>query len=294
MSSTRRQFFEHGLVAGGGLLAGSVLAAVPADAAPAPNETLRVIAGLRTIHGNFTARAIPDGDLQQVVAASVRAANASAMQSYSIIVVKDPAVQKKVCGYSGSCLLLYAVDYNRNIATAKRLGHQFSPDDMEWFVTGTMNTMLAAQTAAIAAKSLGIDSLLTNGVHRGDMARHWDTLGLPPKFCFPLIALVLGYAAEEPKYRTGRLSGPGVVHQGQYHALTDAEADGLVRQYDDKSQHLGLNETWDQNGHKHYLDWFHTEWSKRKQTTGPSQMLTVLKRTGFVEDAWPTDRATTR
>ena len=33
--------------------------------------------------------------------------------------------------------------------------------------------MLAVQTAVIAAKSLGIDSLLTNGVHRGDMERLW-------------------------------------------------------------------------------------------------------------------------
>jgi nitroreductase len=285
MSTTRREFFEHGLLAGGGLLAGSLLAAGPADAAPAPNETLRVIAGLRTIHGSFAPRPIPEGDLQHVLAATVRAANASGMQSYSVILIRDAAVQKKICGYSGSCLLLYAVDYNRNVATAARLGHRFAPGDMEWFVTGTMNTMLAAQTAVIAAKSLGIDSLLTNGIHRGDMTRHWETLGLPSKYCFPLIALVLGYAAEEPAHLKGRLGGVGVVHEDRYHVLTDEETDRVIRQYDDKSQHLGLNDTWDEKGHKHYLDWFHKDWIGRNPRTGPSQILTVLKRTGFVEDA---------
>jgi nitroreductase len=283
MSTTRRQFFGHGLKAGGSFMAGSVLAAAPATAAPAANETLRVIAGLRTIHGNFAARPIPDAALQQIVSSSVRAANASGMQSYSIIVVKDPAVQKKVCGYSGSCQLVYAVDYNRNIATAKRLGHRFEPDDMEWFVTGTMNTMLAAQTAVIAAKSMGIDSLLTNGVHRGDMARHWELLGLPSQYCFPLIALVLGYPAEEPAHLKGRLSGAGVVHQDRYQALDDADADQVIRQYDDPAQHLGLNDTWRGQGHTHYLDWFHKAWINRNPRTGPSQMLTVLKRIGFVE-----------
>lgn len=285
MSSTRRQFFEHGLRAGGGVLAGAALAATSADAAPEANETLKVIAGLRTIHGNFSNRPLPAGALDQIVAASVRAANASGMQSYSIIVVSDPAMQKKVCGYSGSCLLLYAVDYNRNIATAARLGHTYVPDDMESFVTGTMNTMLAAQTAVIAAKSMGIDSLLTNGVHRGDMTRHWETLGLPTKYCFPLIALVLGYPTEQPAHLKGRLSGAGVVHQHRYQTLTPAETDTIIGQYDDKSANIALNDTWDRNGHKHYLDWFHKDWMKRNPRKGKSQMLTMLIRSGFVEDA---------
>lgn len=51
--------------------------------------------------------------------------------------------------------------------------------NMESFVTGSTNTILAAQTA-----------------------------------------LILGYAAKEPAYMKGRLSGPGVVHFAQYHRLS--------------------------------------------------------------------------
>jgi hypothetical protein len=148
-----------------------------------------------------------------------------------------------------------------------------------------MNTMLAAQTAVIAARSVGVDSLLTNGVHRGDLERHWKLLDLPATHCFPLIAVVLGYADREPAYRTGRLDGLGVIHDGKYHRLTRAEVDEITRLYDDKERHLGLNGDWDTQGFKHYLDWYFKAWVGRNLKPGAqeTQMLRLLKRSGFVE-----------
>ncbi len=280
MRASRRRFLGRSVTLGAGLVAAPALS----SAAPA-NETLRTISSLRTIHGDFSDKPIPEADLEQILHASVRAASASAMQSYSIVVIRDPEVQRKVCGYRGSCLLLYVLDYTRTIATAKRLGHEYAPGNLEAFVTGSTNTMLAAQTAVIAARSLGIDSLLTNGIHRGDMERLWQMLDLPRKYCFPLIALVLGYAAKEPAFQKGRLSGLGVVHAGSYHRLSDEEADAIVKQYDDKSLHLGLVEDWDQNGHKHYLDWLHKAWLGRNATPGETQILKRVRQAGFVETA---------
>lgn len=278
MGTTRRRFLKGGVMMGGTILAARDLSAAPA------NETLRTISSLRTIHGDFSDKEIPDADIEQVLGASVRAASASAMQSYSIVVVRDKDVQQKMCGFRGSCALLYFLDYTRSIVTAKRLGNDFAPADMEWFVTGSTNTMLAVQTAVIAAKSLGIDSLITNGVHRGDMERLWVTLGLPRKYCFPLVAVVLGYAAKEPPYQKGRLNGPGIVHRGTYHQLTGEESDAIIRQYDDKSRHLGLVEDWDTK-HKHYLDWLHREWLGRNRQAGETQILKRVRLAGFVEKA---------
>jgi nitroreductase len=285
MSTSRRRFLKGGLLVGGGLIATPGLRAARADdAANEPaNDTLRTISRLRTIHGDFSGKAVPEADLEQILAASVRAASASAMQSYSIVVVRDKEAQRKICGYAGSCLLAYFLDYTRSIATARRVGQEFTPDDMEWFVTGSTNTILAAQTAVIAARSLGVDSLVTNGVHRGDMGRLWEALGLPRKYCFPLIAVVLGYPAKEPANRKGRLRGPGIVHRDAYHQLTAEEADSLVRQYDDKSLHLGLVEDWDKGGHKHYLEWFHKEWLGRNRAPGETQILQRIRQAGFVE-----------
>ena len=293
--SSRRSFLQTSALAGGGLfllaagagrLGAESAAAAGADAPPAPaNDTLKTIRSLRTIHGNFTDQPLPEPVLRTILQASVRAAGASNNQSYAIIVVQDRKMMKDLCGYQGACLLLYCADYNRMKASAAALGYDYQPGTIVDFVTATINTTLAAQTAVIAARSLGVDSLLTNGIHRGDMERVWNLLDLPPTHCFPIIALVLGYADHEPPYRMGRLDGLGVVHDGKYHRLTKVEVAELIQQYDDKERHLALNEDWDKQGYPHYLDWYFKAWVGRnlKPGTKETQMLRLLKRSGFIE-----------
>lgn len=286
-AASRRGFLRQTALAGGALLFLSPRGRAAAEPAPAgpDNETLKTIHRLHTTHGNFLDRPLPEETLQTILQASVRAAGASNNQSYSIIVVKDRRLMKDVCHYQGSCLLLFCADYNRMKAGAAALGYDYEPGTVVDFVTATLNTLLVVQTAVIAARSLGVDSLLTNGVHRGDMERHWKLLDLPAKHCFPLIALVLGYADRPPPYRTGRLEGTGVVHQEKYHHLTRGEVDDLIHQYDDKERHLGLITDWDTKGYAHYLDWYFKAWVGRnlKPGTKETQMLRLLKRSGFVE-----------
>jgi nitroreductase len=294
IKSHRRKFLKQGAVLGGGLfLLGSkthVARAAASETKPsvkaaAPqNDTLKTIGGLRTIHGNFLDKPLPESVLQAILQASVRAANASNMQSYSIIVVKDRQKMKEVCTYQGSCMLLYCVDFNRLKASAARMGYSYFPDNMTSFVTASVNTALAVQTGAIAARSLGIDYLITNGIHRGDMERVWKLLDLPTTHCFPLIAMVLGYPTAEPAHQKGRLAGPGVIHYEKYHQLTQDELDAITRQYDDPERHLALNEDWKSGGHQHYLDWFFKEWlGGAKPTERETQLLQLLRRSGFVE-----------
>lgn len=291
--SSRRSFLKQSALAGSSLLflsAGSRgLGAEPArpegtDATAPTNDTLKTIRSLRTIHGNFLDKAVPEPALQTILQASVRAANASNMQSYSIVVVKDRKTMGDVCGYRGGCMLLYCVDFNRLKATADLMGYSYFPDNMTAFVTASVNTGLAVQTGAIAARSLGLDYLITNGIHRGDMERVWKILDLPTRHCFPLIAMVLGYPTAEPLHQKGRLDGPGVVHYGKYHSLTTGEAEEIVRQYDDPERHLALEEDWKAKGYKHYLDWYFRDWlGDSKPTEKETQILRLLKRSGFVE-----------
>lgn len=261
-------------------------ASAPASRAPA-NPTLEAIHRIHSTHGNFTDQEIPEETLQTILQASVRAANASNMQCYSIVVVRDREVMKQVCGYAGSRLLVYCADHNRLVASARSLGHTHEPNTLTNLVTATVDTTLAAQTAVLAAHSLGVDCLPTNGVHRGDMTRLWKLLDLPPKYCFPVIALVLGYATEEPAHKTGRLSGPGVVHDGKYHQLTTDELAEITRRYDDPESHLqiGFGQQWKENGHPHYLDWMFTRWMKRSGAPSgePTEIMKTIKRVGFLE-----------
>ncbi len=290
MRKDRRSFVRNTALLGGGLTllrAGNATAGtseVPSTS-PSTNATLATIHDLHSTHGNFGDRQLPDDVLQTVLQASVRAANASNLQSYSIVVVRDPALMRQLSGYAASRMLVYCVDYNRLQASAAHLGLPYHPDSVVELVTGCVNTALAAQTAVLAARSLGVDSLVTNGIHRGDMERVWKLLELPETMCFPLLAVLLGYATEPPAVRKGRLSGTGVVHESKYHRLGKEELDALVRQYDDPSAHLGLDETWRQEGRKHYLEWLFGSRLARsaKPTATETQMLRLLKRSGFIE-----------
>lgn len=249
------------------------------------NEILRTIQNLHTTHGNFSDREVSDENLSLIKEACIHAANSSNMQTYSIVVVKDRDLMQKICGYRGSCMMLFNVDYNRLVSSAESLGLTYYPDNMTSFITAGINTSIAAQTATIAARSLGIDTLLTNGIHRGNMERLWQLLSLPEKYCLPLIALVLGYADQQPDHKVGRLTGKGIFYENTYQTLTKDEIAGMNNQYDDPSKHLGLYDDWKKEGHEHYLEWLFKVWLKRDSapTESETQLFTQLQKRGFVE-----------
>ncbi len=249
------------------------------------NDTIKTIQSLRTIHGNFTDQEVADETIELILQSSIRAANSSNMQTYSIVVVKDREKMRQVCQYQGGCMLLYCVDFTRLKASAESLGHAYFPDDISHLITAGINTAFAAQTAVITARSLGLDCLTTNGIHRGDMERVWTLLDLPKTHCFPLIAVILGYPTQEPAHKKGRLGGVGVIHREKYHQLTKEEIAQITSTYDDKTRHIGLNDGWDSQGYKHYLDWLFKSWLKRRAipTQAETQMFKMLKHAGFVD-----------
>lgn len=248
------------------------------------NETIKTIQNLRTIHGNFADKDISDSDLDAILKAAVCAANSSARQGYSIIVISDKEKMKQISEYVGARLLIFCVDFTRLVDLAEHLGHKFSVSDAIGFVTGSTDTILAAQTACIAAKSLGIDSLFTQrGLHRRDISKVFKILNLPEKYCFPLVALVLGYPKAEPEIKKGRLMDKSIIHWDEYHRSTPDELNKLVANYDDVNLHLGLIEDWSKLNMNHYLDWFYSKWSPQFQVD-TKQFVSALKNLGFLPE----------
>ena len=253
------------------------------------NQTIETIHSLRTVHGDFSDREITQTDLDEILSASVKAANASARQSYSIILLEDRERMKELFGYQGSRALIYCVDFTRLKMAAEHLGHKFDEDDIIGFITSSMDVMLAAQTAVIAAKSLGIDSLITNGLHRKNLGEIYASLHLPDTSCFPLISVVLGYPNREPSIHKGRLSLDHVVHQDHYQVPSNEKLSRLISEYDDPNRHLGMIDNWEQQGFKHYLDWFFTKWcdepvSNKVATGKVLEFQQRLRKSGFW---WP-------
>jgi nitroreductase len=225
------------------------------------NPTLETIHSLRTIHGDFSPREVSDEDLDQILTAAVCAANASARQSYAVIVIDDRQKMRELFSYQGSKALIFCVDFTRIMAAARFLGQEFDNTDIIGFITGSMDTVLAAQTAVIAARSLGIDSMITNGLHRNTLDKVYEMLNIPQTDCFPLVTVVLGYAQKEPAYQKGRLSIRHIVHKGQYHAPDETQLKEIIAEYDDHALHLGMTDNWEVLGFEHYLDWFYTKWT---------------------------------
>lgn len=242
------------------------------------NETLQTIHQLHSIR-KFTDRQISQEDLDTILDASIRAANSSFRQSYSIIVLRDPEKSKTVCGYHGSVTLIYCVDFNRMKDIAEYMGEVNAMSPPIDFITGSTDTVLAAQTAVIAAKSLGIDSLITNGVHRQDFTKLYELLKLPSKYCFPLIGVVLGYCGEDI-YQVKKRIRNGVIHCGTYHHLTPEELEEEIACFDSKDNKYGLSSysQWEALGYQHYYNWFFQKWIGLQE----DRFTDVLKNAEFL------------
>lgn len=252
------------------------------------NETIQTLHNLHTTHGNFSSREVSESDLKVILNSCVCAASASARQSYSVIVIDDKAVMKEYLDYVGSRALLFCVDFTRLTDTAEYLHHRYQCGGMQDFITGSTDTILAAQTAAVAATSLGIDTMFTNSVHRKDWEKLYEKFKLPRKHCFPLIALILGYSANKHHATRGRLSGSGVIHYAEYSRLDRKDLEEIIREYDITEKQMGL-EFFKRDAsqiYKRYLDWFYCVWSKPETEEflqrKADQLWSVLKNAGFL------------
>ena len=243
------------------------------------NETLKTIHDWQTTHGNFTTRTVNETDLQTILDAAVRAANSSNRQPYSIVVLDDHATMKAIGDCEASHALVFVVDFNRLADVAAHLSHPYTVNGLPDFLTACVDATLAAENAALAARSLGVDVLFTNCIFHVPLATVYEKLGLPVENCFPLIVLNLGYADKPAVKRKGRYAGPGIIHRNRYQRLTAAQMPALLARYDDG---LGLGDDWRAAGMKHYLDWFYTKWARVVPPAKLEEFVTTLKKTRFL------------
>lgn len=234
------------------------------------NEVLRTIEKLHSTHGNFTSRPVSDEAIETILNACLRTANASNRQSYSIIVIRGDERVKSVlgCGLKSPAALLFCVDFNRIYDIGEYLGYSNNDDHLLSCLTAHTDASIAAQTAVIAAASLGLSSLYTNSVinpDRKSLSELYEQLDLPEEHLFPVIGLLLGYEDKAPEYKTMRLSCPGVVHHDSYKRLTNEQKEAIIQKANDPSYF--------RFGYKgdNYLEFYYTKWA-------PAQTAEVTDR----------------
>jgi FMN reductase (NADPH)/FMN reductase [NAD(P)H] len=206
------------------------------------NQTLEVIASRRSTRA-YAATPLSQEEKDAIIQAALRAPTAGAMMLYTIIEIEDQAIKDKLvdsCDHqpfiaTAPYLLLFLADYQRWMdlyaaagceERAHELGIAPRPPSEGDLVLALMDALIAAQTAVIAAQSLGIGSC-----YIGDIIENWEThrdlFGLP-RYTFPAALLCFGYPGEVPnRPPVARFDRKFIVHQNQYRRFSPEELDEM-------------------------------------------------------------------
>ncbi len=238
------------------------------------NETLKLLLQRRTIR-KYTDKPISAEQKQLVLTAAMRAPTAGAMMLYSIIEICDPALKQAL---SESCdhqpfiahapwLLLFAADYQRwydfyqlrNLPErCSSFGRQARTPQEGDFLLACMDGLIAAQSAVIAAESLGIGSC-----YIGDIIEqyefHQQLLNLP-RYSAPIALICFGFpaAGQSEQPQCARFDPKYILHRDRYHPIAEKELDRMfpLPDMDKEGTYKGLDD-----GERNYFRKFTADFS---------------------------------
>jgi len=153
---------------------------------------------------NYKPDQIPDGWIEQIVAAAQRTSSSSNLQTYSVIVTIDPDKKAKIQDISGGqshisqapVFLLWCADFSRLKRVSEHQGYDIEAGYMENFMVGAVDAAITMQNAALAAESLGLGFCFI-GALRNDPEGIRDIFELP-ELVFPICGMTVGWANEQP------------------------------------------------------------------------------------------------
>lgn len=199
------------------------------------NPTLEILLNRKSVRA-YEDRPIPEDVKQQIIHAAMRAPTAGNMMLYSIIEVTDPFIKEKLaesCDHQpfiarAPLVLLFLADWQRwydyfELSGAEELCRRrgepmHTPQEAD-LLLACCDALIAAQTAVIAAESLGIGSCYIGDI----MERyefHRDLFHLP-RYVFPICLLCFGYPTQQQRERrpTERFAQEFIHFENQYKRL---------------------------------------------------------------------------
>lgn len=170
--------------------------------------------------------------LNELMEIACRASTVGNMQTYSVVITRDAAMKEKLSPAhfnqpmvkKAPVVLTFCVDLNRFSKWCEQRQAIPGYDNLQWFVTGAVDALLAAQTFCVAAeeKGLGICYLGTTTYNPNQII---DALQLP-KLVFPITTITLGWPDELPE-QVDRLPLEAILHQETYHDYSEEDIDRL-------------------------------------------------------------------
>lgn len=185
----------------------------------------------RTIR-NYQSKDIAPELLNDLFETAFRASTVGNMQVYSVVVTRDAARKEKLAPAhfnqpmvkNAPVVLTFCIDLRRFSKWCEQRQAEPGYNNFEWFVTGAIDALLAAQTFCVAAeeKGLGICYLGTTTYNPQMII---EALELP-ELVFPITTITVGWPADMPAL-VDRLPVEAIVHDEVYHDYTPDMIDKL-------------------------------------------------------------------
>ncbi len=256
------------------------------DGALAPpaawNAVLDTILNHRSVRA-FLPRALPEGTLEMLIAAAQSASTSSNLQFWSVVAVQEVERRSRLAELAGQqkfirdapLLLVWLADLSRLDRIAAE--HQAQVDGthyLEEFIVGVVDAALAAQSALIAAESLGLGAVYI-GAMRNMPEQIAAELALPPHV-FAVFGMSVGYPdPARPADVKPRLPQSVVLHREQYSvAPGNGAIDGYNRTMGDFQREQGMKA----------IDWTQQCFNRVKDAAalrGRDRMREALRNLGF-------------
>lgn len=184
--------------------------------------------------------------LDQIIECAMRAPTAGNMMLYSILVIKDEEKKKKLAVTCDNqpfiakapVVLIFLADFQRwfdyfehcNVKEyCKKNELEFETPDEGDYMLSVQDAMVAAQTAVIAAESLGVGTC-----YIGDIIEkyeiHKEMFDLPP-WAAPISMLTLGYYEDGyDKRHVDRFNREYIVFDEKYKRLSSKEFEDMYKE----------------------------------------------------------------
>lgn len=222
--------------------------------------------------------------LNDLFESAFRASTVGNMQTYSVVVTRDaerkaklaPAHFNQPMVQEAPVVLTFCIDLHRFSEWCNMRNAQPGYNNFEWFVTGAIDALLAAQTFCVAAeeKGLGICYLGTT-TYNPEMII--EALELP-ELVFPITTITLGWPAETPAL-TDRLPLEAIVHAETYHDYTAEDIDRIYAY----KESLQENKRFVEENHKDTLAQVFTDvrYTKKDSEAMSEKLWKAMKKQGF-------------
>ena len=219
------------------------------DGPPPPtipwNMALEAILTHRSVR-RYSARPLPDGLVELLVAAAQSAPSSSNLQAFSIVAIQDKLRTARLAKLAANqkhveeapLLLMFVADLARLRHVAVNVDEPANGlDYTESFLVAVTDAAFAAQNCFIALESLGLGACYIGAMrnHPKDVA---EELGLPPG-AFVVFGMTIGYP--DPEVATGvkpRLPQSIVLHRERYEPLSTAH----LNAYDEALREFRLDQ----------------------------------------------------